>query len=100
MAMGRAAANAREFELEAKHGNVVNGICSNPFLEENFKTVEYRIKVNINDDGTWSYTQDTVLMMPGRKDPFHHSDQHTLRKVAESNANPMAQPLVKVYNNG
>src|SRR5947209_11110084 len=47
MAFGRAAKDATSFELVATRGAQSNGICSNPFLEHAFKTVEYRIKVTI-----------------------------------------------------
>jgi hypothetical protein len=91
LAIGKAQADAKEFELEAIHGTTLNGICSIPFLEESFKTVSYRIKVNINADGSWTYDQDTVLMVSGRSEPFHHTDLHTLIKIAEPTPNPLAK---------
>jgi len=47
----------------------------------------YRIKVTINADGTWSYDEDTVLMIRGKTEPFHHTDRNTLTKVAEPTPN-------------
>ncbi len=91
LAMGKASPDATSFELVAKHGSTVNGICSNPFLEYAFKTLEYRIRVTINADGTWSYAQDTLLMVRDRPEPFHHTDHNTLRRVAEPTPNPTAQ---------
>lgn len=90
MAAGKAAADAREFELVATRGAQTYGICSNPFLEYAFKTVEFRIRVKIDPDGTWSYEQDTVMMIRGQSEPFHHIDRNTLGKVAEPTPNPMA----------
>lgn len=90
LAIGYATADARSFELVATRGSEVNGICSNPFLEYAFKTVEYRIKVTANADGTWSYESDTVLMVRGRSEPFHHIDRNTLRRVAPPGPNPLA----------
>ena len=90
MAFGRAARDARSFELVATRGAQTNGICSNPFLEHAFKTVEYRIKVTIGE-GTWSYDEDTVLMIRGKSDPFHHTDRNTLSKIAEPTPNPLAR---------
>ena len=69
----------------------MNGICSNPFLEYAFKTLEYRIRVTVNADGTWSYAQDTLLMVRDRVEPFHHTDHNTLRRVGEPTPNPTAQ---------
>jgi hypothetical protein len=93
MATGKAAANAKSFELLATRGSVTNGICSNPFLDEAFKTLEFRIKVMINADGTWSYDEDTLLSIRGKDEPFHHTDKHTLVKIGEPTPNPLAQAI-------
>jgi len=91
MAVGKAERNATSFELVATRGLETYGICSTPFLEYAFKTVEFRIKVTINPDGTWSYDEDTVLMIKDKTEPFHHTDRSTLTKVAEPTPNPMAR---------
>jgi len=91
MAAGKADRNATSFELVATRGLETYGICSTPFLEYAFKTVEFRIKVTINPDGTWTYDEDTVLMIKGKEEPFHHTDRSTLTKIAEPTPNPMAQ---------
>ncbi len=90
LAMGQAAANAREFELTATRGSATNGILSVPFLEYAFQTVEFRICVSIGNDGSWSYEQDTVLMIRGNPEPFHHTDRNTLTRIAEPTPNPLA----------
>ncbi len=90
MAAGRASADSRQFELSADLGSETYGVCSTPFLEYAFKTVGYRIKVTINADGTWSYEQDTVLMIRGQTEPFHHTDRNTLTQVAQPTPNPLA----------
>jgi hypothetical protein len=90
LAIGKASADAKSFELVAQRGSTVNGICSNPFLEDAFQTTEYRIRVTINPDGTWSYELDTILMVRGRPEPFHHTDRNTLRKIGEPTPNPTA----------
>jgi hypothetical protein len=64
------------------------GICSNPFLEYAFKTVEYGVTVMINPDGTWAYDEDTILMVRGQLEPFHHTDRNILTKVGEPTLNP------------
>ena len=91
MAAGTARADAREFELVARQGDAAYGICSNPFLDYAFKTVEYRIKVAVHPDGTWSYDEDTVLLIRGQPEPFHHRDRNTLVKVGEPVPNPLAR---------
>lgn len=91
MAVGKASNDAKEFELIATHGSDSFGIRSTPFLDYAFKTVEFRIKISINSDGTWSYDEDTVLMIRGKTDLFHHTDRNTLTKIAEPTLNPLAQ---------
>ena len=81
MASGTAEPDARSFTVRAKLGSPTFGICSAPFLHENFRTTEYVMTVTLNADGTLSYKQDTVLQIAGRPEPFHHTDENTLHKV-------------------
>lgn len=90
MAVGKAAPDARTFELVATNDDVNFGIRSAPFIEDNFKTVEFRITVTIHDDGTWGYEEDTVMMIKGQDEPFHHTDKNLLHKVADATPNPLA----------
>lgn len=90
MATGNAPADAKEFTVKAVRGSLTNGIISNPFIEQNFTTESYTIKVKINDDGTWSYEQDTVMIIPNYPEPFHHTDRNRLTKIAEPMPNPTA----------
>lgn len=94
MAVGKAAPDAKTFELVATNDDVNFGIRSAPFIEDNFKTVEFRIKVTINDDGTWGYEEDTVMMIKGQIEPFHHTDKNLLHKVAEPMKNPLAAEML------
>lgn len=90
LAIGHAAPGATSFELVAERGSTVNGICSGPFLEDAFRTDSFRIVVTIHPDDTWSYFEDTVLMVRGRAEPFHHTDHNLLRRVAQPTPNPLA----------
>lgn len=90
MAVGEAAPDAKSFTLEAVRGTTVNGIVSNPFLEHAFRTDRYTVTVEFHDDGTWSYEQDTLLVIPGQSAPFHHTDRNRLRRIAEPTPNPTA----------
>jgi len=90
MACGQSARDATCFELAARRGATTNGICSNPFLESAFRTIEYRIRVTINPDGTWAYDEDTVLLVHGESEPFHHTDRSVLAKIGEPTPNPLA----------
>ena len=91
MAMGRASADAKRFELVATKGAAGFGILSSPFLEYAFDTVEFRITISVNDDGTWSYEEDTVLMIRGQAEPFHHTDRNRLTRVAAPTPNPIVR---------
>jgi hypothetical protein len=91
LAGGEAAADATEFEVFAKRGETVYGICSAPFLEHAFRTDAFRMRVSINADGTWSYFEETTLQIRGRHEPFAHTDRNTLTKIAEPTPNPLAR---------
>ncbi len=100
MAAGNAKADAKSFRLDAIRGSLTNGIVSGPFLEYAFRTESYTITVTINADGTWSYEQDTILIIPGQAEPFHHTDRNTLRKVGAPTPNPMALAAAKHRDGG
>ena len=91
MAVGQATADAKSFRLEAVRGSMTNGISSNPFLEYAFRTESYTITVTIHDDGTWSYEQQTTLVISGQAEAFLHTDRNTLMKIGEPTPNPTAQ---------
>jgi hypothetical protein len=90
LAGGTAAPDARRFTVRATRGATGFGICSGPFLERAFTTVEYSITVTVNADGTFAYEQETVLQVAGRPEPFRHLDRCTLRRVAPPTPNPLA----------
>lgn len=73
--------DAKTFSISAEAGSGTYGICSNLFLEEEFKTVRYDLTVTVHDDGTFSYEEDTQLQIKGRADIFHHIDRNRLKRV-------------------
>ncbi len=81
IAGGTAQADATSFSLEADAGSATYGICSNPFLEREFKTIRYTLTVSMLDADTLRYEEDTVMQVSGRDEPFHHTDANTLRRV-------------------
>lgn len=91
MAAGHVAPDAMKFELSARQGLDTWGICSSPFLDKAFKTVEFRIVVRFNPDGTWEYDEDTVLQIHGQSELFHHTDNNLLSKIGEPTPNPLAR---------
>ena len=46
--------------------------------------------IDKHPDETWSYHQETLLVIPGQAEPFRHTDRNRLRKIAESTPNPTA----------
>jgi hypothetical protein len=74
--------DAKSFEISAEVGSITYGICSNLFLNEEFKTVRYDLKVTVHDDGTFSYEEDTQLQIKGRAEIFHHTDANHLKRVS------------------
>ncbi len=90
MAGGTAEPQATDFEVRAKRGATTFGICSNPFLDDAFRTEEFHIRVTIHPDGRWSYDQHTMMAIRGRDELFDHRDRNTLRRIAEPTPNPLA----------
>lgn len=91
LAVGKAKADARQFTLAARRGDTDYGICSNPFLEENFRTDSFSITVTVHGDGSWSYEEDTVMTIKGQAEPFHHRDSNRLTRVTPPEPNPLAR---------
>jgi hypothetical protein len=91
MAKGHAQAGDTSFEVVATHVDENFGICATPFLNHAFKTREFRIKVDINSDGSWSYEEDTVLLIKDKIEPFHHTDRNLLFQIAPPTPNPLAR---------
>lgn len=91
LASGPAEPDATDFSLTATVGSEVQGILSNPFLDQAFRTLSYRIHVTVNDDGTWSYEEEGRLQIPGRDEIFSHIDRNTLTKIGPPELNPLAR---------
>ena len=81
LAGGTVEPDARSFSLSAELGSTTYGICSAPFLDRHFKVVRYTLDVEVHEDGSFSYSEDTVMEMPGRAEPFHHTDRNRLTRV-------------------
>ncbi|MBV8387347.1 MAG: FABP family protein [Acidimicrobiia bacterium] len=90
LAAGTCEPDATEFEVNAAVGSEVYGILSNAFLERAFRTVSFRLKVTVNDDGTWSYEEHTQIRIPDRDGVVDHVDRNTLTRIGEPTPNPLA----------
>lgn len=90
MASGNAAKDAKSFTVTAERGKTANGICSNPFLEQNFCTTHVSMTVTLHDDGSWSYEEVTTLDIKGVDKTFQHTDKNHLTRTAPPRPNPLA----------
>lgn len=81
LAGGTVDPGAKTFQLAAEAGSDTYGICSNKFLDREFKTVRYELKITLHGANEFSYEEDTQLKMKGRKDLFHHTDKNRLKRV-------------------
>ena len=81
LAGGTAAPDATQFHLVADAGSETYGICSNRFLDQEFKTVRYELTVTVHGRESFSYKEDTQLKMKGRQDIFHHIDANTVKRI-------------------
>jgi hypothetical protein len=81
LAGGTAAADAKSFTLRATAGDPQYSIGENKYLAENASTLSYEVTVTINDDGSWSYDERTMLRMKEFDEPFPHTDHNTLHRA-------------------
>jgi hypothetical protein len=90
MASGKANTDDTTFSVEAVRGSLVNGIVSNAFLEDGFRTERFAMTITVHTNGSWSYKQDTVMMVVGTEQLFHHTDRNILTRIAPPTPNPTA----------
>ena len=81
IAGGTVEENASSFDLAADVGSETYGICSNKFLDREFKTVRYELKITVHDENSFTYEEDTQLKIKGKDDLFHHTDKNTVTRV-------------------
>jgi hypothetical protein len=81
LAGGDAGSEDRSFSISADVGSETYGICSNRFLDREFKTVRYELTVDLHDDGSLHYAEDSQLEINGQDEVFHHRDENTLVRV-------------------
>jgi len=82
LAGGRAAADARSFTLRAARDDPRYAIGENRYLSEHASTLSYSVTITVNDDGSWSYEEVTMLELAVMTEPFAHTDRNTLRPSA------------------
>lgn len=81
MAGGTTEVDAKSFEMVAELGSETYGICSNKWLADEFKTIRFEVRIDVHDQDSWSYDEDTVIQIKGQSEPFHHTDKNTLHRA-------------------
>jgi hypothetical protein len=81
LAGGTADADAKQLTLHAEAGHPQYNIGENTYLAKNAATRTYDVTITINDDGTWSYDETTMLEMVEIPGLFAHKDHNTLHKA-------------------
>jgi len=81
LAGGTVEPDATTFDISADAGSDTYGICSNKFLDREFKTVRYELSITVHDHESFSYREDTQLKMKGQPNIFHHTDANTVKRV-------------------
>ena len=61
-----------------RSGSRTFGICLNPFLDKEFRTVAYDGVLTLHSADSFSYREDTQLQIKDQPEIFHHVDQNTL----------------------
>lgn len=83
LAGGVADADAKTFTMSAKPGHPQYSIGENKYLAENAATVSYDVTITINDDGSWTYDETTMLRMRAMDNELlAHTDSATLKRVS------------------
>lgn len=78
---GTAKADSKNFKVEAKLGSHTYGLCSNIFLDQEFRTISYEIEIEQIDSNTFSYNEDSQIKIKGQEEVFHHIEKNTLKRV-------------------
>lgn len=81
MAGGDVEADSRRFKLRADVGSETYGALSNPFLHRSANTDAYEVTITINENGSFTYEEDTILNFTPLGEIFHHTDSNTLKKI-------------------
>lgn len=80
IAGGSVKSEATIFELAAVLGDPTYGICSNKFLDQQFQTVRYDLKIEKISENEFTYGENTQMKMPSRDEIFDHTERNTLRR--------------------
>ena len=83
LAGGNAEPDSSVLSVSAVLGSTTFGICSNPFLDREFKTIRYDARLIIHSPHSLSYEEDTQIQINGQERVFHHVDKNSLEKTKD-----------------
>jgi hypothetical protein len=66
-----------------------------PVPRRELTTVDFRLTVTANADGTWTYDENTRLVLPDRAEPVDHVDRNTLTRMGDPRPNPLAEVVAR-----
>lgn len=78
---GSTTPDAKKFKVEASSGSETYGICSNLFLDKEFKSKNYEIEIEQLTEDSFSYDEDTQIQIKGQPEIFHHTEKNIMRRV-------------------
>jgi len=81
LASGIAKLDDKTISVAATRGDTRYSICSTEFLDEAFRATHYRCDITFNDDDSWTYLLQK-LVVKGAQHPFNHHDTNMLKRVA------------------
>ena len=81
IAGGTVDSSSKIIKLAADVGSETYGICSNKFLDIEFKTVRFDFKLEQISRDSFVYEEDTQIKMKGKEDIFHHTDKNTMSRM-------------------
>ena len=81
LAGGSADADSTILKVAATQGSPTFGILSNPFLDREFKTLQYQATLTLNGSQSFMYEEDTEIQIKGQRATFHHVDKNRLERT-------------------
>lgn len=78
---GDANENSTDFSMSADLGSHTYGLCSNKFLDEEFRTEKYEVKFEFIDENTFEYFETTYIKIKNQEAIFEHTEKNKLKKI-------------------
>ncbi len=80
LAGGTVEPNSTEFKLVENINSSTYGICSNLFLDREFRTEKYELHITIENNDVLIYRETNFLRIKNQANLFEHTDQNRLKR--------------------